>query len=147
MKLLCSTYHSSRSKVKLDGDLPLIGNQPAIQSQNAHPLARQGMILWRYRQTLCLTKLYIGAIMSTRRPELKSIRKGIHRSLLLRLAGLACALLVSPTVRGQNVAWPQFRGPEANPVGAHARLAERWSKTENVEWMQQIPGRGWSSPI
>ena len=26
-------------------------------------------------------------------------------------------------------------------------LAERWSKTENVEWSQEIPGRGWSSPI
>jgi outer membrane protein assembly factor BamB len=32
-------------------------------------------------------------------------------------------------------------------VGAHARLAERWSKTENVEWSREIPGRGWSSPI
>jgi outer membrane protein assembly factor BamB len=29
----------------------------------------------------------------------------------------------------------------------HARLAEHWSKTENVEWSQEIPGRGWSSPI
>src|SRR6185503_10285224 len=28
-----------------------------------------------------------------------------------------------------------------------AKLAERWSKTENVEWSQEIPGRGWSSPI
>jgi outer membrane protein assembly factor BamB len=32
-------------------------------------------------------------------------------------------------------------------VGAHARLADRWSKTENVEWSREIPGRGWSSPI
>jgi len=32
-------------------------------------------------------------------------------------------------------------------VGANAKLAERWSKTENVEWSQEIPGRGWSSPI
>ena len=31
--------------------------------------------------------------------------------------------------------WPQFRGPDANPVGAHAGLPDRWSKTENVEWM------------
>ncbi|MGQ0760712.1 MAG: outer membrane protein assembly factor BamB family protein [Acidobacteriota bacterium] len=43
--------------------------------------------------------------------------------------------------------WPQFRGPESNPVGKNARLADRWSKTENVEWSQEIPGRGWSSPI
>ena len=56
-------------------------------------------------------------------------------------------LLVLRSVHGQDMAWPQFRGPESNPVGKHARLAEHWSKTENVEWSQEIPGRGWSSPI
>jgi outer membrane protein assembly factor BamB len=86
--------------------------------------------------------------MSTGGFELNSICKGIGLSPLLWLAGLVCALLPAPsTVHGQNLAWPQFRGPDANPVGAHARLADRWSKTENVEWMQEIPGRGWSSPI
>lgn len=68
--------------------------------------------------------------------------------LLLRLTCLACALLsASPPVNGQDTVWPQFRGPQSNPVGHHARLPERWSKTENVEWSQEIPGRGWSSPI
>src|SRR5215208_330117 len=68
--------------------------------------------------------------------------------ILLRKAGLVCALLLmSLTLQAQEMAWPQFRGPDANPVGTHARLAERWSKTENVEWSQAIPGRGWSSPI
>lgn len=43
--------------------------------------------------------------------------------------------------------WPQFRGPNSNPVGDDARLAEQWSKTENVEWKAEIPGRGWSSPV
>jgi outer membrane protein assembly factor BamB len=86
--------------------------------------------------------------MSTGCSELKSIRKVIGHHLLLRLVGLACALfLASSTVQGQDVAWPQFRGPDSNPVGAHARLADRWSKTENVEWSREIPGRGWSSPI
>ncbi|MEP7338445.1 MAG: PQQ-binding-like beta-propeller repeat protein [Acidobacteriota bacterium] len=67
---------------------------------------------------------------------------------LLRQSGVACALLIaSTTIHGQDIAWPQFRGPDSNPVGTHARLAERWSKTENVEWSQEIPGRGWSSPI
>src|SRR5262245_13184907 len=81
-------------------------------------------------------------------PELKSLRQGNGLSTIFWLAGLACALtLVSPKVQCQDLSWPQFRGPEANPVGAHSRLAERWSKTENVEWMQEIPGRGWSSPI
>ena len=38
--------------------------------------------------------------------------------------------------------WPQFRGPQSNPVGTHARLAEHWSKTENVEWSQETPVAG-----
>ncbi|MBI1765879.1 MAG: PQQ-binding-like beta-propeller repeat protein, partial [Acidobacteria bacterium] len=86
--------------------------------------------------------------MSTPCPNLEGIRKAIGCHMHMRLAGLACALfLAAPTAYGQNIAWPQFRGPDSNPVGTHARLAERWSKTENVEWLQQIPGRGWSSPI
>ena len=61
---------------------------------------------------------------------------------------MACLLLLaSRAVYGNDAAWPQFRGPDSNPVGAHARLADRWSKTENVEWSREIPGRGWSSPI
>jgi len=63
-------------------------------------------------------------------------------------AVLMCMLVMSAlTTQAQQTPWPQFRGPESNPVGTHPRLAERWSKTENVEWAQDIPGRGWSSPI
>jgi outer membrane protein assembly factor BamB len=65
----------------------------------------------------------------------------------LRVALTAGLLLIPFTVHAQDLSWPQFRGPESNPVGTHARLADRWSKTENVEWAQEIPGRGWSSPI
>ncbi len=43
--------------------------------------------------------------------------------------------------------WPRFRGPESNPVAVKGKLPAKWSKTENVEWMAEIPGRGWSSPI
>src|SRR5919112_2247721 len=84
-------------------------------------------------------------MMSMLRPALKGIRKVIDAALLSRLACLL--LLASPAAYGNDAAWPQFRGPDSNPVGAHARLADRWSKTENVEWSREIPGRGWSSPI
>jgi outer membrane protein assembly factor BamB len=87
-------------------------------------------------------------MMNTLCPEPASIRKVIDLCIFLRSAGLTCALfLTSLTVHGQEIAWPQFRGPDSNPVGRHGQLAERWSKTENVEWSQEIPGRGWSSPI
>jgi outer membrane protein assembly factor BamB len=80
--------------------------------------------------------------------ELKGRRKVLGLCMARGLFVLWCALgLAAPAVRGQAPAWPQFRGPAANPVGTHARLAERWSKTENVEWSQALPGRGWSSPI
>ncbi|MBS1811073.1 MAG: PQQ-binding-like beta-propeller repeat protein [Acidobacteria bacterium] len=86
--------------------------------------------------------------MITRYSEQKRFHGVINLSILLRQISLVGALLlIVSTAHGQDIAWPQFRGPDANPVGKHARLAERWSKTENVEWAQAIPGRGWSSPI
>jgi outer membrane protein assembly factor BamB len=90
----------------------------------------------------------IKKMMSAFWSKLETNRTLKRRYILSRLAGSASALLlVSIPIHGQDMAWPQFRGPESNPVGTHARLAERWSKTENVEWSQEIPGRGWSSPI
>jgi outer membrane protein assembly factor BamB len=59
---------------------------------------------------------------------------------------LACLLVFTPVLAAESP-WPQFRGLGANPVGAHARLPERWSTSENVEWSVEIPGLGWSSPI
>ena len=86
--------------------------------------------------------------MTTHCLELETIPKVINPYILRLLAGLAIALfLLSSPVRGQDNVWPQFRGPDSNPVAANAKLADRWSKTENVEWSQEIPGRGWSSPI
>ena len=86
--------------------------------------------------------------MNNRSSERICICKGKIRVFPLRLIGLVCATIMAAiSVSGQDNSWPQFRGPNANPVGANARLADRWSKTENVEWAQDIPGRGWSSPI
>src|SRR4030095_12023585 len=79
--------------------------------------------------------------MNTLLPKLQNIRK------LSILSSVCALLLMSITVQAQDMAWPQFRGPESNPVGMNAKLTDRWSKTENVEWSLEIPGRGWSSPI
>src|SRR5262249_14236948 len=61
-----------------------------------------------------------------------------------KFAALCCLSIV---VRAAEPDWPQFRGPDLNRVGLSKRLPDRWSKTENVEWVATIPGRGWSSPI
>ena len=64
-------------------------------------------------------------------------------------AGVA-ALLVAATFAGIPGApdnWPQFRGPGAMPVSDNPNLPSTWSTTENVEWVTDVPGMGWSSPI
>ena len=35
----------------------------------------------------------------------------------------------------------------SNPVADHPNLPLSWSKTENVEWVADLPGVGWSSPV
>jgi outer membrane protein assembly factor BamB len=43
--------------------------------------------------------------------------------------------------------WPRFRGPSSNPTSENPNLPVSWSKTENVEWVTEVPGVGWSSPV
>lgn len=60
---------------------------------------------------------------------------------------LLIPILAAAALSAEPPTWPQFRGPAFNPTVENARLAEKWSKTENIEWLADIPGRGWSSPI
>jgi len=43
--------------------------------------------------------------------------------------------------------WPQFRGPGARGISDESGLPTLWSTTENVTWVTDVPGLGWSSPI
>ena len=43
--------------------------------------------------------------------------------------------------------WPQFRGPGALGVSEEVGLPNTWSSTENIDWVADIEGFGWSSPI
>ena len=38
-------------------------------------------------------------------------------------------------------------GPGARGVSEAAGLPTRWSTTENVAWVADLPGLGWSSPV
>jgi len=69
----------------------------------------------------------------------------LHRSAMRVVSGVIALSLGAAW--GADPAWPMFRGPDANPVAAKGRPPEKWSKTENVEWVTEIPGLGWSSPI
>lgn len=55
--------------------------------------------------------------------------------------------VLSYTAVAEDV-WPQFRGPAMNPaIEDNAKLPDTWSTTDNVEWVTDIPGLGWSSPV
>jgi len=42
----------------------------------------------------------------------------------------------------------RFRGADATGVAEdHSQLPDRWSKTDNVAWVADVPGQGWGSPI
>ena len=58
---------------------------------------------------------------------------------------VATTLLSSTQTTGQH--WPRFRGPGSNPISENPNLPVSWSKTENVEWVADVPGVGWSSPV
>jgi outer membrane protein assembly factor BamB len=48
---------------------------------------------------------------------------------------------------GAEENWPQFRGPGGSAVAGSGTPPTRWSREENVSWVREVPGRGWSSPI
>jgi outer membrane protein assembly factor BamB len=60
-------------------------------------------------------------------------------------AALLCLTLASQSHGGED--WFQFRGPDGQGHSSATGLPTHWSTTENVRWRQEIPGRGWSSPV
>ena len=68
-------------------------------------------------------------------------------ALTLLVPALASTLAAAgPAAANDN--WPHFRGPTLNAsVADNPDLPETWSRTENVEWVADVPGLGWSSPV
>lgn len=71
---------------------------------------------------------------------------GLLQRFSIRLLACTIATILS-AAWSIDPEWPGFRGPDANPVATQGKLPDKWSKTQNVEWAAEIPGRGWSSPI
>ena len=72
------------------------------------------------------------------------------RVMLLSLALVMCCAWTADA-QDEAVAlegnWPQFRGPGGNGVADDTESPLMWSTTENVAWVSDVPGHGWSSPI
>ncbi len=65
----------------------------------------------------------------------------------LRLLGFLGVVFVCTAAAAQST-WPRFRGPDADGVAPdNASLPMTWTTTENVKWVADIPGWGWSCPI
>jgi outer membrane protein assembly factor BamB/N-acetylneuraminic acid mutarotase len=70
--------------------------------------------------------------------------KGIRS---LSAVGLFLLLFIQPFAHGQDN-WPRFRGPNADGVAAdNTGLPTTWTTTDNVKWVADVPGWGWSCPI
>ena len=75
------------------------------------------------------------------------LAKNIAKRTMLAVAFLLVSAALVCRAEGAD-AWPCFRGPSGMGVAQDdPRLAERWSKTENVRWVTEVPGWGWSCPI
>jgi outer membrane protein assembly factor BamB len=69
---------------------------------------------------------------------------------MMRRLLLSCLILSvcgSPLL-GEENHWPRFRGPNGTGVAPdHPGLPIAWSTTENVKWVADVPGLGWSCPV
>jgi hypothetical protein len=69
-----------------------------------------------------------------------------NRRIYSLLNTAVLVLLLSLAVQAQDMAWPQFRGPESNPVGTHPRLADVGPKRKTWSGRWMCPGVGGRRP-
>ncbi|HEY7327158.1 MAG TPA: PQQ-binding-like beta-propeller repeat protein [Gemmataceae bacterium] len=65
-----------------------------------------------------------------------------HQAFHLGVVFISCFVAVIPAED-----WPEFRGPTGQGLVTTGKLPTTWSQVTNVAWKQEIPGKGWSSPI
>ncbi|MFO0820885.1 MAG: PQQ-binding-like beta-propeller repeat protein [Pirellulales bacterium] len=47
--------------------------------------------------------------------------------------------------RGEN--WPQFRGPQFNGSTSEKKLPSKWTRTEGIKWVADMPGAAAATPV
>jgi outer membrane protein assembly factor BamB/regulation of enolase protein 1 (concanavalin A-like superfamily) len=73
-------------------------------------------------------------------------RRAMKTSTITKLSAFVLAVVAYSAVGDDQ--WPQFRGPGSRGLAAEkSALPHRWSATENVAWVAEVPGLGWSSPV
>ena len=66
----------------------------------------------------------------------------LRQVLILTAVSLSCSLDI---VLADD--WPEFRGPTGQGLVLKGKLPTSWSQDKNITWKQEIPGKGWSSPV
>jgi outer membrane protein assembly factor BamB len=66
---------------------------------------------------------------------------------MIRSLSALSFFLLSATLQLRAEDWPEFRGPTGQGHVRQGRLLTEWGPDKNVVWKQDIPGKGWSSPI
>jgi len=68
----------------------------------------------------------------------------------MRKSLLAVLLITCPAFAAEPTAaegdWPWWRGPALDGKSRDAKVSTKWSTTENIAWVVDVPGRGHSSP-
>jgi outer membrane protein assembly factor BamB len=65
----------------------------------------------------------------------------------LRRRALVVGLALAAGLATAEDNWPRFRGPHGTGAVETGTPPHTWSTRDNVSWVAEIPGRGWSSPI
>lgn len=81
------------------------------------------------------------------RDRVPSMQSGLRVARLAVLLGMALGAAGAAGRGVDTENWPGFRGPLANGIADASGLPAVWSKTNNVRWSVDVPGRGWSSPV
>ncbi len=86
------------------------------------------------------------------RPDSRNNSAGLAEtateSHLMKSVLTIIVLLATVSVSLAEEHWPSFRGPNADGVAAdHAGLPTTWTKSDNVKWVADVAGWGWSCPV
>ena len=60
------------------------------------------------------------------------------------IVAASLSVFIVGSVHGEN--WPGWRGPSSNGVAPGTGYPSAWSKSENIAWKVELPGRGGSTP-
>ena len=65
----------------------------------------------------------------------------------MRASSWLCSSLCLAAAVAFGGEWPTWRGPHQNGVALGSGYPTSWSKTENVAWVVDLPGKGASTPV